>query len=883
MTGFPDVGPYDAAIREFTEERLRPYLRRLERWPPNRTPRGKEVNDAVWGTLTLQPVEVVILDSPLLQRLRAVRQLGVVHLVYPTAVHTRLEHSIGAVHLVERLVSAMNAAADERLIKTKHVRLLRLAALCHDVGHGLMSHVSEKALQENDGVADMLNEFRGEYGDDKSLGEIASSLMLRSPAFAELLVAAQELTQDHLEFRDAHKLLAEIVLGASFDDDLPTLQELISGPFDADKLDYMTRDAQMSGVPVVTDVNRLVHKARAVKVRINDLPPRIAQRFERDTEAVLTGIARSGNRTLDELTLGRTLHFDKIYRHHKVRAAEQMINIIFRQFGSAVPRAENLALLALELEDEAILRLDLAWPASLANVQIDDRAKAIAQDIARRLRDRELFVRAASFSSKMPGDAYESDPGHVRGLEGLLSGMSDSEVPLGLSRQLAKDTEALLRLVGDADVLDLFHGRSLVDYIAVDAARPAPSLPTSKALLMGADKSVVGFDSEAPETPNWANSYHQTRELAFVFAPNEVATPVALAAERLLRSEYLIRLPRSMMVFGPGDEGALEELRRKATAAGFYDAHARDLRARATRLKAGDVPGRLPIVARRLAGYSPPLKERTSRDEIGIGDARIEDWVGQFEDDELISSALQALEQLKLVGRPEILRLVRSFLDDNPEFRSASIVPLGTPKDSSSINTYYALDVAQGAPDVKAEDLGDALLSDEPIIFIDDISHSGRQATAILQAWFGDPALANELGEARPRLPPDLRRRLRERPVALLFATATDDAITMIEGAVDQFVPTIRRLYDAADLPSLFSVPWDDDAAGRRFIERCRDVGRQLLPEPKREDRVLGYGNHGLLVVFPYNTPSQTTTCIWSEGEVDGAPWQPLLPRRLKT
>src|SRR4051794_16809934 len=104
-------------IERWAASQLDPYLRRLER---HRDPDGdvqrhrrpyetaKEFNDPVWGTLQLRPWEVVIVDSPLLQRLRRIRQLGVVHFVYPAAVHTRLEHSLGAVHQVQRLITSIN-------------------------------------------------------------------------------------------------------------------------------------------------------------------------------------------------------------------------------------------------------------------------------------------------------------------------------------------------------------------------------------------------------------------------------------------------------------------------------------------------------------------------------------------------------------------------------------------------------------------------------------------------------------------------------------------------------------------------------------------------------------------------------------------------------
>ena len=76
------------------------YIQRVEALPSLHEKAGKEINDAVWRTISLTQFEVLILDSPLVQRLRRVRQLGVVHWVYPGAGHSRLEHCLGAVHQV---------------------------------------------------------------------------------------------------------------------------------------------------------------------------------------------------------------------------------------------------------------------------------------------------------------------------------------------------------------------------------------------------------------------------------------------------------------------------------------------------------------------------------------------------------------------------------------------------------------------------------------------------------------------------------------------------------------------------------------------------------------------------------------------------------------
>src|SRR5262249_14295906 len=105
------LAAYRASVVDWAEQRLKPYIQRVEALPSLRDKAGKEINDAVWRTTFLTPSEVLILDSPLMQRLRRVRQLGVVHWVSPGAGHSRLEHSLGAVHQVQRLCEAINRHA----------------------------------------------------------------------------------------------------------------------------------------------------------------------------------------------------------------------------------------------------------------------------------------------------------------------------------------------------------------------------------------------------------------------------------------------------------------------------------------------------------------------------------------------------------------------------------------------------------------------------------------------------------------------------------------------------------------------------------------------------------------------------------------------------
>ena len=173
-----------------------------------------------------------------------------------------------------------------------------------------------------------------------------------SAAFADLVHEALRIGKRSSDWIDPQQM-ARAVVGEKISDEVPLLHQLISGPFDADKLDYMPRDATMCGVPIVTDVNRLVQKIRAVRMHEHDLPLEIARTVRKGLPSyTLIGIARSGASTLDEVALGRSLMFDKIYRHHKVRAVEAMIAAICEQAMEHL-RGRNRAIIAFSLLDDS--------------------------------------------------------------------------------------------------------------------------------------------------------------------------------------------------------------------------------------------------------------------------------------------------------------------------------------------------------------------------------------------------------------------------------------------------------------------------------------------------------------------------------------------------
>jgi len=225
----------------------------------------KQIKDPVHGYIEVPTPLVPLLDTEAVQRLRYIKQLGFVYLVYPGANHTRFEHSLGAMHLASLLSRQLDLSKDDTL-------LVCTAALLHDIGHGPFSHASEK--------------LRAEYG-PFSHDDIAPFLIM--PEVSDIL---DENGTDPKE-------IAGIVAGHH------RLAEVIHGDLDVDRMDYLLRDAHYTGVPYGNlDAGRLIQSL------------------------VFTGdglaIKESGIAAAESLLIARTLMGPSVYYHHVGRIAEEM-------------------------------------------------------------------------------------------------------------------------------------------------------------------------------------------------------------------------------------------------------------------------------------------------------------------------------------------------------------------------------------------------------------------------------------------------------------------------------------------------------------------------------------------------------------------------------
>ncbi len=235
----------------------------------HRNNKKKIINDPVYGFITI-PDEIIfdILEHPHMQRLRRIMQLGLSHLVYPGANHTRFHHVLGAMHLMSEAVATIRRKGHEITIEEE--RAVCLAILLHDIGHGPFSHALEYDI-----VCGVSHE------------EISSFFI-------------EELSKEF----DGQLDMALLIFQNKYTK--PFLHQLVSSQLDMDRLDYLNRDSFYSGVSEgIIGTDRLIEMLNV-----------------RDGQLVLE---EKGIYSIEKFIVARRLMYWQVYLHKTVVAAEFML------------------------------------------------------------------------------------------------------------------------------------------------------------------------------------------------------------------------------------------------------------------------------------------------------------------------------------------------------------------------------------------------------------------------------------------------------------------------------------------------------------------------------------------------------------------------------
>ena len=220
----------------------------------------KFIRDSVYGDISLSKFETQVMDMPQFQRIRRIKQLGLISLIYPGANHTRFEHCIGTMNLASKLATKLDLSDDE-------IELVRMSGLLHDIGHGPFSHVSE-------GVLSFPHEELTKY------------------------VIEKTSLHDLLDEKFNTKEIVDIINGRGH------LGPIISGELDVDRMDYLLRDSHNTGVAYgVIDYERIISNLKLDDGLVLDI---------------------KGVQAAEGALVSRYFMYPSVYQHHTTRIVNSM-------------------------------------------------------------------------------------------------------------------------------------------------------------------------------------------------------------------------------------------------------------------------------------------------------------------------------------------------------------------------------------------------------------------------------------------------------------------------------------------------------------------------------------------------------------------------------
>ena len=417
----------------------------------------------------------------------------------------------------------------------------RLAALLHDIGHGPFSHATEQLIWERhqnefENAKDVLrNTFAGVTS--IAPAEVIAALIVLSDAMNGILTHSKLGTgipnPTELPLAIVARLLgSRSCLKAGY------LSGIISGPVDADKLDYIARDCYHSGLPLGIDLTRLISKLEVVVVTPQNAPNKeLRDRAEQNEERRFydIGISQTGLGLYEQLVIARVLLYDRLYYHQKVRAAESMLQRLIYLAEEECGSSYSINEFFSGVSDDIFIGI-IGGELHSSILKCGGRRSRV---VARSIMDRRIYYRAYSYAARFIAGLDNLPNEERRDTRALKWGK--------LLRQLSSDE-------GCRDTAKKIHAKAIrLAKVIPDLAESANDmkeeeilvdLPLNKVVVRGGD-ILTRTDGGHIGTPNlffdperWSQAYEHQKQCGFVFTPRNRVPLVALASRIVFFEDF---------------------------------------------------------------------------------------------------------------------------------------------------------------------------------------------------------------------------------------------------------------------------------------------------------------------------------------------------------
>lgn len=504
----------------------------LAGYTPNQYRHNKVIHDPVWGTMLFYPWELQVLDSPLLQRLRKINQVGLAVLTYPSAHHSRFEHSLGVMSVVTKMVNNINQenkgggyATENKLITNEDLYKLRFAALLHDVGHCFFSHLSETIYGKMIPFVELKNSF--EIFTSAKEHEIFAYIIINCDSFKKFVknLVSYPFDIDDTFFGDIGRMIVGAFIKPDFtgiQGDIPVkkyyLTQIINGQFDADKLDYLRRDSYTAGLALTYDIERFLYKIRIVN-QTENINGQVT--LGKHLTIPMTGVS-----AVEEMAFSQLMLTSYIYQHQKVLATDALIQDV------AEGLAKNKKLMHpcdfLYYCDDDIYRIygestDSDFQVPISSKKINAMSNKTLSDIVKRVRMRELPKRALTINFNTVAEISSGNKTKYRvaDIASTIKGIAE------LRQEICQEAQKISNVLSEEE-----GGNTTIDIYDIHISIPKTSVAKdlSNAFVVTSDDTIVRL-SEIVRLSDWADAFSYHKWNAYVFSRADICPIVSVASK----------------------------------------------------------------------------------------------------------------------------------------------------------------------------------------------------------------------------------------------------------------------------------------------------------------------------------------------------------------
>jgi HD superfamily phosphohydrolase len=888
-------------ISIFTSKYLTDFNNQLQKNDQNFPYQDKDIFDIVWGTIELSKAEICLLDSPLIQRLRNIRQLGFADYVYCNASYTRFAHTIGVVEVAGRISKKIS---NNKKIKPHDkfdiTEIVRLAAIFHDVGHMFHSHVSESFFMENTEfhyfhvITNALSYFNENISSRASLHEMFSVMAVNTIQVKKLLqMVVKRLGKSVTEEKDLNLLIEYIsglIVGVAIDKDILPYSNIIKGSIDADRMDYLSRDSIITKVPLAVDIPRLLNKITVVNIK-DYVPPKVWNDFSSNVENNCMAIQYSAQRLIWQLATTRSILYQTIYFHHKKLTVEGMFKkaceIIFRN----IPPEKATLSYIMSLTDQVFSE----YFKNILFFNTDDLPSEIdeAYKIIKKIRDRDLYKRVASFSQDAFSFSKETKAIYVNFINQIIEDPFSEKYNsfiTNLTNEYYKVLDKMKIEKPDFIPVFMFIKSNLLNDTIGDIPIDFGNGPYKMAMKIYKD------------TPSYGEENKQKQYYLVTDQINRLYVYIAL--ETVLLKYHKLRLLENSSTCA---KFLIEDLNRTKETLFGLDYYNDSLFLVPDKLfeRLYDRDLFLSVVSK-YHTYDGFNNSKITEPTLFI---YLKQYLHSFCNREEIELLINGV--LKLLA--EAYYIDRSFFADifpklkekivSEKYTKKYFIALGKSTDSGKHLSYYMNDTKDNSGIQYFESINtilDIIKEDDDscIIFFDDASYSGKQVVSIFQELMGIPSEKRATNETHTEtLHDDKKECLKRNNVILSLLFFNKDSENYIKTELGKLGITHFTILYVNDLSlKIFDEKSEffKDKKQKEIVKKhLEEIGYQVLKSAKKghdnwndkrlHEAALGYNDAQQLVIYDFNVPTFSLTALWTNGKLDsGLSWKGLFQRTEK-